>query len=161
MPKVKQKEVKEKLEEWVKLQEQISTYERNRNKKLLPFQVKYNEDTKPILEQCERKANPLREKAADIQKEISVLLFADRDAEGNPKPITVLSENATASVERKEGSRTIDAQKFFNFVKDKTPKFWECVTILIGKAKDVISENEIDDLSTKKTTFDVSISLKK
>jgi hypothetical protein len=161
MAKVNQKLVKEKLEEWAALQTKVGTLETKRQRKLEPFIRQYNEETKPIQEEFETKSAPIREKANALAAEINVLLGADRDADGNPKPVLVSSDAAVASIERKDGSRTIDPQKFFNMVKNKTPKFWECVSILVGKAKDVISENEIDELSTKKTSFPFSISLKK
>ena len=161
MAKVNQKQVKEYLEEWAKVQAKITKEENTRNKKLHPFQVQYTEDTKHILEDFDKKTSPLREKSAEIFAGIKVLLESDRDADGNPKQNIIISENALVKVERKDGSRIINARKFFDFVKDKNDKFWNCFTVLIKEAKNVVSEKEIDDLSTKKTTFDVSISLKK
>jgi len=161
MAKVNQKQVKEKLDAWAELQAKIGKLENARNKKLDPFLREFNEQTKPFQVDFEKKAKPFREKAAALAKEINVLLEADRDADGNPKPILISTEFATASIERKDGSRVINAQKFFNFVKDKNQKFWNCFTVLIKEAKTVISEKEIDDLSTKTPSFPFSIKVTK
>lgn len=161
MAKVRKKEVEEKLDAWAELQAKIKKLENGRNKKLEPFLREFNEQTKPFQEDFERKAQPFREKANALAKEINVLLEADRDADGNPKPIIIATDAASAKIERKEGSRVIHAQKFFNFVKDKNEKFWSCFTVLIKEAKKVISEKEIDDLSTKTPTFPFSIEVTK
>ncbi|MBS1793370.1 MAG: hypothetical protein JSS81_05920 [Acidobacteria bacterium] len=157
MAKVNPKEVKEKLEQWAVLQDRLLKLEGTRNKKLDPHIRQFEESTKPIREEFDKKAGPIREKAAALQAEIEIMLRGERDAQGNPKPATIASVNAVASIERRDGSRIINAKKFFDFVKNKNEKFWQCFTVLIKEAKNVVSEKEIDDLSTKKTTYDFSI----
>lgn len=160
MAKVKEKEVKTKLDEWAKLQEKISQAENVRNKKLAPLVAKHNEETKPFIEACDAKTQPWVQKCTTLEAEIKALIEADRDADGNPKPITISTELATATVEKKVGSRIVNVKKYFDFVKVKTEEFWKSLKVTIKDAEPIVGKNKIDDLSDKKTDFVTAIRLK-
>lgn len=160
MPKVNQKAVTTKLEEFAKVQAQIKRAEKSRNKKLDPIIRKHNEEMKPILEKFEKQVEPLRSRSDAIEKEIKALIEVDRDADGNPKPILITSENAVASVEKKEGMRIVDAKKYFDFVKNKSVAFWKSLKVTIKDAEPIVGKNKIDDLSEKKTDYVSTVKLK-
>lgn len=161
MPRVNKKAVEEKLEAWAKLQAKIKKADAERNNELEPFIREHQEKTAPILAKHSGKVTPLQAKAAELETEIAALISADRDGDGNPKPVVVTSGKASAAVVKKEGARVIDVQKFFDFVKDKNAAFWACFNVLIKNAVKIIGEDKVDELSSKKTSFDVSISLNK
>lgn len=160
MAKVKEKEVKVKLEQWADLQEKIGKAEIVRNKKLDPLQREFHEKTKPILEACELKTQGWKQQSNLLESEIKALVEADRDADGNPKPITISTDTATAVVEKKVGARVVNVKKYFDFVKVKTDAFWKSLKVTIKDAEPIVGKNKIDDLSDKKTEFITAIRLK-
>lgn len=156
-----QKLVKEKLDEWAKLRTKLDKAAAQKNKELEPFIREHNERVAPIIEKYDAKFNPLVDKTNALAKEIEAILLGNTDKEGNPKPLSLNSVLATASVSKTEGARTIAVQKFFAFVKNKTGAFWDCITVQIGKADKLIGKSEVDKISDKKKTYSVHISLKK
>lgn len=160
MAKVNQTAVKEKLEEWAEVQAKISRADIAKNKKMSPLIEAHNQEIKPIVEAYDKKVQPLRERSAEIEKAIKALIESDRDADGNPKPVMISSESATATVEKKEGSRVVNVQKYFNSVKVKTAEFWKSLKVTIKDAEPIVGKNKIDDLSDKTPTFVSSIRLK-
>lgn len=160
MAKVKEKEVKAKLDEWANLQAKIVHQENIRNKKLAPLIQKHNEETKPFIDVCEAKTQPWRTKAAAIEAEIKALIESDRDADGNPKPITISTDSAIATVEKKVGARMVNVKKYFDFVKVKTADFWKSLKVTIKDAEPIVGKNKIDELADKKTDFVTAIRLK-
>lgn len=158
---INQKLVKEKLAEWAILRKKLDKAAAQRNKELDPFIREHNEKIAPIIEKYDKKYNPLVDKSNALAKEISDLLMANTDKDGQPKQVLIETAEASAQLTQKDGARTIDVQKFFNFVKNKTASFWDCLTVQVGKADKLIGKTEVDKLSDKKTTYSVNLSLKK
>lgn len=161
MPRVIQKDVKAKAEEWAKVQKRIALIEKKKNKKLSPLIEAHNEVTKEIISAFDEKIAPHRQAAAALEKEIKVLVEVDRDKDGNPKPITIRSKNAIVAVEKNEGIRVVNVKKYFDFVKSKSAEFWASLKVTIQDAEPIVGKNVIDDLSEKKVSYVSSVKLKK
>ena len=156
-----QKQLKEKLDEWAGVQAKIEKFAGQKNKKLDPFLKEHQEKIAPILDDYNAKVQPLSAKQTQLESEINAMLKANADSEGNPKTLTVASEKAQVTVSKSEGSRVVSVQKFFESVKEKNSQFWASLTVVIKNAEKVLSKEKIDEISTKKTTFPIAISLKK
>ena len=160
MPRVIKKHVKDKLEQWTKVQKQIAKAEKKANTRINPIIERHNEEMKPFLEEREHKVAPLKATAAELEKEITAMITVDRDTDGNPKPIMIDSVNAIATVEKKEGTRVVDVQKYFEAVKTKGVDFWKSLKVTIKAAEPIVGKNKIDYLSDKKVTYPTTIKLK-
>lgn len=158
---LKQSELKEKLDEWAKNQAKAAKLSAKRNAELEPHIAEHNERVKPIIEKYDAQAAPLIEKNSALLKEIEKSLLANTDKDGNPKLLTVTADTATAQVSKSDGARVVSVQKFFDAVKDKTSSFWECLSVGVKKAEGLIGKEKVDEMSDKKTTYSVSLSLNK
>jgi len=160
MAKPNQKSIKEKLDEWAELQAKLQKAETDKNNKLAPHIELHNEKVKPILEAFDAKTLAWREKSAALQNELIALVENDRDANGNPKPVLISSGKAIVSIEKKEGSRIVDPQKYFEFVKAKNAAFWESVKIVLKHAEKIVGKNKADELSDKPVSYVSAVKLK-
>lgn len=156
-----QKLLKEKLDEFAGVEAKILKLTARRNKELDPFIEEHNEKIKPIVERYGATVSPLNAKSAELKKEIEAMLRANTDADGNPKLVTVKSDKATVQVSVSEGARVVDVQKFFALVKDKSGLFWQSLNVVIKHAEKLVGKEKIDEISEKKTTYSMAISLKK
>jgi phage host-nuclease inhibitor protein Gam len=153
--------IKEDLEQYAQTRQKIEKLESQRNKALDPLIKEHNEKTAPIIAKYDEKTAPLQDKLKTFEKNILDALKANVDAEGNPKEILIETETAKASVVKSQGSRVVDVEKFFAAVKEKNQAFWNCLNVLIGKAETLIGKDKIDAISEKKTSFSLTVSLKK
>lgn len=160
MAKPNQKLIKEKLDEWAEYQAKIQKAETDKNNKLAPFVEVHNEKVKPILDAFDAKTSAWREKSAALQSEVIAMVENDRDAEGNPKPILISAEKAIVSIEKKEGSRIVDPQKYFEFVKERNAAFWESVKIVLKHAEKIVGKTKADELSDKPVSYVSAVKLK-
>ena len=158
---VNQKLVKEKLDEWATVQTKLNKAATAKNKKLDPFIKEHNERIEPILSEYNERVAPLNAKAVQLKAEISQMLKANTDKDGNPKTISIGSDAATVTISKSEGSRVVSVQKFFDAVKEKNQMFWSSLTVVIKHAEKLLGKEKIDEISEKKTTFPVVISLNK
>lgn len=159
MARVNKTAVKQKLEEWAAVQKRISAADDAKNKKLAPIVEAHNEEIKPILENFDKKAAPLRERAAELEAEIKAMVEANRDEAGNPVPVMVSSDKATAAVEKKEGARVIDVGRYFDLVKVKTAEFWATVSVKIAGAEKLLGKNAVDEISDKRESYTTTLRL--
>ncbi len=158
--KVSQKTIKEKLDEWADLQAKIAKAEADKNNKLAPHLELHNEKVKPILDLFEGKTAAWAKKSAELQTELITAVENDRDADGYPKPVLISSDKATVSVEKKEGSRIVDPQKYFDFVKERNAAFWESVKITLKFAEKIIGKTKADEISDKPVSYVSAVKLK-
>ena len=154
MAKLTQAEVKAKADEYARLQQKMQKAEDARNRELEPFRAEYEEKIAAIVSKHDSKMQKLADQAAAIEDEVLGWL------NGVGKPIAIEGELAVASVQLKTSSRKIDAQTFFNFVKDRSAAFWECVTIGIAKAEKLVGNDKIDKISSQETKLVASLKLK-
>jgi hypothetical protein len=160
MSKFSPKETKEKLAEYEVIQSRIEYFQTRCNKEMASHVVAHNEAIKPILEKYEPKIEPLRIRAGEIEKEICGALKANLDADGNPKLLTIDGETHTVSLSKKEGSRVVDVEKFFSFVKVKTAAFWKSLKVNLKDAEPLVGKSEIDKIATKPVTYVAAITKK-
>lgn len=153
--------VKDDLKQYALLQGKIGKLESQRNKALDPLIRAHNEQTAPIIEKYDQKLSPLREKLAVAEKSIKDALNSNVDSEGKPKVCLIEIDNAFAQVEKQESSRVIDAEKFFAAVKAKNQQFWASINVVIKHAEKLLGKEKIDEISNKKTTYNLTVSLKK
>ncbi|MBX7170165.1 MAG: hypothetical protein K1X72_04355 [Pyrinomonadaceae bacterium] len=161
MASVKQKLIKEKIEEWAALQTKIGKFASKRDKQLTPLIAEHNEKTKPILEEFDSKVAPFLSQAEAIEKEISAILTANIDDSGKPIPVIISSETATVTLTKSDGARIVSVQKFFDLVKTKTSAFWDCLSVGVAKADKLLGKDKIDEISEKRTTYPVTFKLNK
>ncbi|KAK0039537.1 hypothetical protein Bpfe_031022 [Biomphalaria pfeifferi] len=127
--------VKEKLNRWESLSEKIASLSARRNKELDPFIKKYNEETKAITEKYQDKLTPLETEAENLSKEISQLLLANTDKNGEVKAVTIEDGKAVAQLSKTEGARVVKVKDFFAAVKDRSDSFLNASTWLSVKLK--------------------------
>jgi hypothetical protein len=160
MAKPNQKIVKEKLDVWADLQAKLQKADTDKNNKLAPHLEIHNEKIKPIIDAYDAKTAAWKKQSADLQAEIIAMCENDRDAEGNPKPVLIAAEKAMVAVEKKEGSRVLDPQKYFEFIKDKNAAFWESVNVVLKHADKILGKTKAEELSDKPAKYVSSVKLK-
>jgi hypothetical protein len=152
--KLTQAEIKERADEWAKLDGKIKKAESDKGAELDPFVVEFNEKTKAIVERHDRKIAQLVSKKADIEDQVIAWLGAQG------KPIALAGDLAVAANEMAIGSRKLDPKTFFEKVKERTPDFWNCVTIAIQRADKFLGKDKVDALASKESKLVASLKLK-
>jgi len=152
--KFTQNEIRAKADEWADVHAKIAKAVNAKGAELEPHIEKFNEDTKEIVARHDAKILKLETRRSEIEAEVLGWL----DAVG--KPITLSGEKALAVVEKKIGARVIDAKKFFDLVKEKNTAFWECVSVAVAKAEQLVGKKEIDVISSKQSKLVASLKLK-
>jgi putative NADH-flavin reductase len=160
MPKFSPKEVEALLDEWAAAQSKINKLQTKCNKEMDPFVREHNERVAPIVEAFESKAQPLRQKSDEIEQAIITALMSNLDKDKNPKLVTINGAGAVAVVERKEGSRVVDVEKYFNFVKVKTKAFWDSLKVTLKNAEPLVGKDQIDKIATKPVSFQAVVKAK-
>jgi hypothetical protein len=162
MTKPNKKEIAAKLEAWAKNERKRLRTEADRDLELEPHVTRCQRAIAPINEEFDLKLSPLNETKRTLEAEIISLMEAGIDRE---KETVALSEvdvaRALVRVNVSDGSRFIDPEGFFKFTPpaNRNAKFWECVTIPIGKASKFLG-SAIERLATKPKKFEVKLSLK-
>lgn len=156
MAKLSQSAVKQKADDWAVLKGKIGKAETALNRELEPFIERHNEEIKPVLEKHEAKIAKLVDAANVIEAEVFEYLAAQA------KDVVLAGSLAVAErkTETKIGSRVIDVSKFLEAAKSHGAKMWECVTVAIKKAEDLIGKKEVDAIASKPTTATVTNTLK-
>lgn len=148
MAKLTQTQVKEKADKWAAAKAKIAKAEKDRSAEIEPYLQQYNEDTKPIVEKYDAKIGKLQQEADALETELlGYLSEQTKDVQLDGK--LAVAERKT---ETKIGSRVIDVQKFLETAKSHGSKMWECVSVAIKKAEDLIGKKEVDAIATKPTT---------
>jgi hypothetical protein len=160
--KPKKTEIAAKLEAWVKNEKKRLKLEAQHDVDIEPHVTRYQRAIGPITEERDRKLAPLLEFKKTSEAEIISLMEAGIDREtGKVALPQVEVDGAVVRVNVSEGSRVIDAEEFFQFTvpANRNAKFWECVTIPIGKASKFLG-SAIDRLASKPKKFETKLSLK-
>ena len=151
MAKPTQAEIKRKADEWAVLNAKIAKAEDTRDVELLPFKELFEKKINPILANHQPKITKLIEKRDAVQKEVLGWL------ETHKKPIVLTGELAVAANETSIGARVIDPKKFFDVVKEQTAAFWDCVTVGIAKAQELIGKKTVDSISAKPSSLKATL----
>ena len=156
MPKLTQTQIKEKADEWARLQQQIEklaakynaalepTLTRQQNE-LLELTNSHLEEQAPIAKKHVPKLEKLQAEADAIETEVTGWL------EANGKPIVLAGELAEAAykVGTKIGNRVVDKPKLIELCKQKGVDVWNCVDVILKKAETLLGKKEIDEISAK------------
>lgn len=162
MKKPNKAEIAEKLEEWAANEKKRLKIEAQHDIDIEPHVTRYQRAVGPITEERDRKLAPIAEKKKHLEAEIMSALEAGIDREtGKIALPQVEADRAVARVAASEGNRVIDPKDFFEFTHapNRNERFWDCVTIPIGKATKFLG-TAIDRLAKKPTKFEVKIALK-
>lgn len=151
MAKLTQTQIKEKADEWAKLNVQIDKA------------VQAKEDfLAPIVEKHDKKIDALQDQADKIEAEVIAWL------DTQPKAIRLESQKAIAELEISTkttmGARVIDAEKFIAKAKGQKKNPWPCIKVEVGKAEKLLGPKDVDGISTRTestgTVRNASLSLK-
>jgi hypothetical protein len=151
MAKLSQAAIKAKADEWASYKRKIERLELSKTDELAEFEEQYRSATKEITDAYEPKLKVLRDKASAIEVEVIEWLTAHN------KAITISGELANAVNETKKGNRVVDPRKFFELAKDK---FFDCVTVGVKKAEEVLGKNKVNSISDKPESLVPSLVLK-
>lgn len=154
MAKMSQAEVKERSDEYARLDRKISKAADAMNADLEPLLEELEKKSAPIRKRHEPKIQKLRDEQAAIETEILGWL------NGVGKPIVLEAELAVAANELVVGKRSIDAKKFYDAVKQKSAAFWDCLSVGIAKAEKMLGKAEVDKIAEKETKLVASLRLK-
>lgn len=154
MAKLTQAEIKAKADEYAAIGEKIEKLAEKREGELAPLRAKFEKDAAPITKKFDAKISKLAESRAAIESEVLGWL------NGVGKPIVLEGDLAVAAVEMTIGKRTIDPEKFFKTVKERTAAFWECLTVGIAKAEKMIGKDRVDQLADKESKLVATIKIK-
>lgn len=157
MPKqLTQKGVRELCDEWAGLQSQISKAEQAKQRALDPVIERHNEELKPVLAKHEPKIAKLRERADEIEARVKGWL----DSQSEDMTVTADMAVAARTTETKIGQRIVDVKKFLEAAKRHGEAMWECVSVAVAKAEKLLGKTELDAISTKNETVNVSTTLR-
>jgi hypothetical protein len=151
MSNLTQKDVRAKADKWAAHQKAIEKLEAKKSEELSEFEAQYRAAVAEINDVYEPKLQALREKAETIKNELIAWL------EKHGKPIAVLGAAAEAVNEWSNGNRVVDPKKFYALAKDK---FFECVTVGVKKAEEVLGKETVDEISTKPKKLVASLRLR-
>lgn len=137
--KLTQTQIKEKADEWAKLNGQVAKA------------VQAKEDfLAPLVEPHDRKIDQLQAKADNLEAEILAWL------DGQPKAIRLEAEKAIAELSiadvTKTGARVINAEQFIAKAKQQKKNPWPCIKVEVGKAEKLLGPRDIDSISAKPET---------
>lgn len=160
--KPRKSDIAAKLEEWAKNERKRLRAEADRDIALEPHVTKCQRAIGPINEEFDGKLAPLNQKKQSLEAEIISMMEAGIDREtGKVALPQVEIDKALVRVDVSDGNRVIDPEEFFKFTvpTNRTAKFWDCVTIPIGKASKFLG-SAIDRLASKPKKFETKFSLK-
>lgn len=154
MPKLTQKTIREKSDEYAGLMAKIENLKTAKNKKINPLLVELNEKTKPIEEEYARKIAPLQVKADALEIEVlaAVTLIG--------KPIAIDTKRAIAELKTIVGDRAVDPQTFYEAAVHKGAAVWECFKVQLAKADKLLGKKQVDALAKKDEKLEASLTLK-
>lgn len=129
------------------------------HKALEPHREQYEANVSEIRERFDSKLTPTMSRIDALEKEVSVQMLTNVNADGRPKLNKVASENLQAEVVQSAARREVDAEAFFDFVpalQRRGAAFWNCFAVQIGKAEKFLGER-INDIAVVKQNFKVVI----
>jgi hypothetical protein len=165
MPKPSKIAIELSLTEWLSLKMKAMKISAQCAADTQPFKETFEKKCKPFVEEANQKLQPINERLALLSSEIEKEFRkgVDEDA-GSVALAQVLigkgNLSAIAEILKEDGDRVIDAQKFFEVVKqvDRTPSFWACLKVQIGKAEKFLGD-KINELAKKPKVFRFKISI--
>lgn len=132
--------------------------EAKRAKEVAPHQSAFDEATREILSKYTEQVSPVNVRIVALEKEVAAQMLAKLDASGNLKLNKVESEKLIAEAMFTQ-SREVSPETFVNTARGKAG-FWDCVSVLIGKAETLLGKSELDKITKLKRKYSVSIRAK-
>lgn len=157
-----EKRVKMLLRRFAPLSQQVADICSSRDAATKLEREKFDAACLPLNTCANAKLAPLNEQIRPIVEEIERLLAAAVDQDGRALFKTVESHAARAEV-KQQTLRQVDPAKLLVFVPeaDRTPSFWDCYDVLIGKLSKFLGEEKLEQLAeTDYKTPRVSVSRK-
>ncbi|HQY68764.1 MAG TPA: hypothetical protein PLD38_15925 [Pyrinomonadaceae bacterium] len=155
MAKLSKAAVKGRVAEYAALRAKIVKIEDAQNKDLEPYLEQYDRETKTVFAKYEKKLEPLRASADEIEAEIYGFLNAqDKDVEIEADGF--VAERKTQS---KLGARVIDVKQFLERAKKKGEAMFACISIGVKKAEDLLGK-EIDEISSRPENWTVTTAIR-
>ncbi len=141
--------VMEKLDEYAAANKKMERLIAKQSDELMPFELRYTQETAPINAKYEAKIGELSDLQAAIEEEVTEYLAAANKDQIIASSSGVIAEQKT---EIKTGPRVIDVEKFLAAAKPKGTAMFDCVKILVAKAEKLLGMKEIDKIATKEET---------
>jgi|GEM_PF-2619017 len=154
MARLTQAEIRSLADEWAGLNKKIGKATNAMGAELDPYIREHNEAIKPVLGKWEPKIAKLETMRDEIADTVTNWLRE------YGKPVSIESNAAVAANHLKASGRVIDAETFFNKIKDRSAAFWGCVTIAIQKADKYLGKTLVDEIATTKTGLTSTLKLK-
>jgi hypothetical protein len=142
-----EKRVKKLLADFAPLAQQVRKVCAVRDLAVQSERERFDKACEPLNIKANKKLKPLNEQIQPIAREIESLLCAAVDKRGVALFKTVEVRDARAEV-KQQVVRWVDPEKLLEFVPqaDRTPAFWECYDVLIGKTAKFLGDG-IDQLA--------------
>lgn len=155
-----EKRIKSLLAKWAPLEQERLAICAKRDTAVKKLREQFDADCAPHNTRANEKLAPVNEKIAPIKSEIEKLLLAAVDEDNIALLKTVESREARAETLTKT-ERHIEPRDLLEAVPeaDRTPSFWGCLNVLIGKTEKFLGE-KIDDLAKPERKHRVTISLR-
>lgn len=163
MAKPNKRAIESLLEEWARLRAQAEKIEQARDAQIQIETEKFNRRCDSIQGEAKAKLEPTLKKLAELEDKISKPLLAGVAEDGTIALPQVVTERAFAAVNKSQGPRRVDPVKFFALTPTakRDSVFWNCVTIGVAPAEKLLGKLELDKISSRATTHEVEIKMKK
>lgn len=109
---------------------------------------KFDKACAPLNQLANEQLEPVNQKLSPILREIEGLLTAAVDEKGRALFKTADSRDARAEV-KQTVQRQVDPKELLELVSEaeRTPAFWECLDVLIGKTSQFLGATKLDELA--------------
>ncbi len=151
------------LKQWSKLRGRAARINAERDQKLKPIKVRFEQRCAPINLAADEKLQPLNLQLKELEGEITnVFLNEVKDGKGNFAFTRIAEACAVAEVISKP-EREIDSKEFFDSIPPakRDAAFWSCVKTLIGQAEKFLGKDRVKLLAHTKLKHTVTISEEK
>lgn len=145
MAKLTQTEIKMLADEWAACERKLVRAAAAQERDLAPHNAAYAEAITPILEKYDPKRAKLEARRDEIVETVTEWLL------DHGRSVELKGVEATAANVQQVAGRKIDAETFFDRIKDRSSAFWGCVTIAIQKADKYLGKDNVDELATRET----------
>jgi len=150
------------LEEWQRLALKVKKEETAYAAGVAVQKQKYDRAVEPLTAMYNEKTRAWRERMATLEAEITADLKAGISTDGETVAVQRVETDSAVAEVKDAGTRQISPEEFFKAVPagDRTPQFWSCVEVLIGKSEKFLPEALMKRLAKINHKHSVSIRLK-
>jgi len=157
-------EITERLTEWAKLERKRLRIEAKRDEDLDPHVTNFQNATESINSTAKLQLDEISAKQATLAKDIETALLAGVDHKTGVialPQVALEGGKALAEVEKKEGARVVDPEKYFLHTPaaKRTKGFWAAVKIGIAPAIEFFGEVVLNSMADKPPTYKVKLKL--